>query len=105
MLAFNAAGFVLLYAILRLQGALPLNPAGLAGLSEHLAFKPAVSFVTNTNWQSYGGETTMSLFAQMAGLTVQNFLPPRPGHRARPWRWCAPSRDRTPPISATSGRT
>ncbi len=74
MLAFNAAGFVLLYAILRLQGALPLNPAGLAGLSEHLAFNTAVSFVTNTNWQSYGGETTMSLFAQMAGLTVQNFL-------------------------------
>lgn len=74
MLAFNAAGFVLLYAILRLQHLLPLNPADLPALSDHLAFNTAVSFVTNTNWQSYGGETTMSLFSQMAGLTVQNFV-------------------------------
>jgi K+-transporting ATPase ATPase A chain len=74
MLALNAAGFVLLYAILRLQHLLPLNPAGLPALSDHLAFNTAVSFVTNTNWQSYGGETTMSLFSQMAGLTVQNFV-------------------------------
>ncbi|WP_279482426.1 potassium-transporting ATPase subunit KdpA [Aureimonas sp. SK2] len=74
MLAFNAAGFALLYAILRAQGVLPLNPQGFSGLSPHLAFNTAVSFVTNTNWQSYGGETTMSLFSQMAGLTVQNFL-------------------------------
>lgn len=74
MLAFNAAGFVLLYAILRLQHLLPLNPAGLPALSDHLGFNTAVSFVTNTNWQSYGGETTMSLFSQMAGLTVQNFV-------------------------------
>lgn len=74
MLAFNGAGFVLLYAILRLQDLLPLNPAGLPALPDHLAFNAAVSFVTNTNWQSYGGETTMSLFSQMAGLTVQNFV-------------------------------
>lgn len=74
MLALNAAGFVLLYAILRLQHVLPLNPADLPALSDHLAFNTAVSFVTNTNWQSYGGETTMSLFSQMAGLTVQNFV-------------------------------
>jgi K+-transporting ATPase ATPase A chain len=74
MLAFNAAGFVLLYAILRLQHLLPLNPAGLPALPDHLAFNTAVSFATNTNWQSYGGETTMSLFSQMAGLTVQNFV-------------------------------
>ncbi len=74
MLAFNAAGFALLYALLRLQGVLPLNPQGFSGLSAHLAFNTAVSFVTNTNWQSYGGETTMSHFSQMAGLTVQNFL-------------------------------
>ncbi len=74
MLVFNAAGFALLYALLRLQGVLPLNPLGFAGLSPDLAFNTAVSFVTNTNWQSYGGETTMSLFSQMAGLTVQNFL-------------------------------
>jgi len=74
LLAFNAAGFFLLYAILRLQGFLPLNPQGFGPLSEHLAFNTAVSFVTNTNWQSYGGETTMSHLSQMAGLTVQNFL-------------------------------
>ena len=73
-LAFNAAGFFVLYAILRLQGLLPLNPQGFDALSPHLAFNAAVSFVTNTNWQSYGGETTMSHFSQMAGLTVQNFV-------------------------------
>ncbi|WP_395649928.1 potassium-transporting ATPase subunit KdpA [Brevundimonas sp.] len=74
LIAFNAAGFFLLFAILRLQAVLPLNPQGFAGLSPHLAFNTAVSFVTNTNWQSYGGESTMSTFTQMAGLTVQNFL-------------------------------
>ena len=74
MLLFNAAGFVLLYAILRLQGFLPFNPQGFGALSPDLAFNTAVSFVTNTNWQSYGGETTLSHFSQMAGLTVQNFL-------------------------------
>ncbi len=72
-LAFNLAGFVLLYAILRLQHLLPFNPQGFGPLATHLAFNTAVSFVTNTNWQSYGGETTMSNFSQMAGLTVQNF--------------------------------
>lgn len=74
MLVFNAAGFVLLYGLLRLQGLLPLNPQGFGGLAPDLAFNTAVSFVTNTNWQAYGGETTMSHFSQMAGLTVQNFL-------------------------------
>jgi K+-transporting ATPase ATPase A chain len=74
VLAFSAAGFVLLYAILRLQGALPLNPQGFDGVSAHLAFNTAVSFVTNTNWQSYGGETTLSSLSQMMGLTVQNFV-------------------------------
>jgi K+-transporting ATPase ATPase A chain len=74
MLAFNAAGFLLLYAILRFQGLLPVNPQGFGGLTPDLAFNTAVSFVTNTNWQSYGGESTMSNFSQMAGLTVQNFL-------------------------------
>ena len=73
MLAFNGAGFALLYALLRLQGVLPLNPQGFAGVSPDLAFNTAVSFVTNTNWQSYGGETTMSNLVQMAGLGVQNF--------------------------------
>lgn len=73
-LAFNAAGFFVLYGILRLQHILPLNPQGFDAVSPHLAFNTAVSFVTNTNWQSYGGETTMSHFSQMAGLTVQNFV-------------------------------
>src|SRR5215213_5882403 len=74
MLLFNGAGLLLLYGILRMQGLLPFNSQGFAGLSPDLAFNTAVSFVTNTNWQSYGGETTMSHFSQMAGLTVQNFL-------------------------------
>lgn len=74
MLAVNLAGFLLLYALLRLQGALPLNPRGLPGLSPWLAFNTAVSFVTNTNWQAYSGEAAMSYLAQMAGLAVQNFL-------------------------------
>ena len=73
VLAFSAAGFAFLYAILRLQGFLPFNPQGFAGLSPHLAFNTAVSFVTNTNWQSYAPEATVSTFSQMAGLTVQNF--------------------------------
>ncbi|HCW50373.1 MAG TPA: potassium-transporting ATPase subunit KdpA [Brevundimonas sp.] len=74
LLAFNLAGFVLLYGFLRLQGVLPFNPQGFGGLTADQAFNVAVSFVTNTNWQSYGGETTMSTFSQMAGLTVQNFV-------------------------------
>ncbi|MET4684353.1 potassium-transporting ATPase subunit KdpA [Brevundimonas faecalis] len=74
LLAFNLAGFLLLYGMLRLQGVLPMNPQGFDGVSPHLAFNTAVSFVTNTNWQSYGGEATMSTFTQMVGLTVQNFV-------------------------------
>ncbi|PPD15686.1 MAG: potassium-transporting ATPase subunit KdpA [Methylobacterium sp.] len=74
LLLFNAAGFALLFAILTFQHRLPLNPQGFDGLSWHLALNTAISFVTNTNWQSYGGETTLSHFSQMAGLTTQNFL-------------------------------
>jgi len=74
MLTFNAAGFVFLYLLLRLQGLLPLNPQQLGGVPEALSFNTAMSFVTNTNWQSYGGETTMSYLVQMFGLAVQNFL-------------------------------
>ena len=59
---------------MRLQAVLPLNPQGFAGVAPDLAFNTAISFVTNTNWQAYGGETTMSHLVQMAGLTVQNFL-------------------------------
>lgn len=74
LLVFNIAGIALLFAILKLQGGLPLNPQGFEGVESWLAFNTAVSFVTNTNWQNYGGETTLSHFSQMAGLTVQNFL-------------------------------
>jgi potassium-transporting ATPase potassium-binding subunit len=74
MLAFSLVGFVSLYAILRLQAYLPLNPQGFAAVPADLAFNTAVSFVTNTNWQNYAGEATMSHFSQMAGLTVHNFL-------------------------------
>ncbi len=74
MLVFNAIGFLFLYAVLRLQPLLPWNPQALPALTPHLAFNTAISFVTNTNWQSYAGESTMSYFSQMAGLTVQNFL-------------------------------
>ncbi len=74
MLSINFIGFVVLYLLQRAQFYLPLDPQGFAGTSEHLAFNTAWSFVSNTNWQSYGGETTMSHFVQMAGLTVQNFL-------------------------------
>ena len=74
MLAFSAVGFASLYAILRLQAYLPLNPQGFDGVPPDLAFNTAISFLTNTNWQAYGGETTMSHFSQMAGLAVHNFL-------------------------------
>ncbi|MCB5410926.1 potassium-transporting ATPase subunit KdpA [Pseudogemmobacter faecipullorum] len=74
MLMFNLAGFLLLYLIQRFQGALPFNPQGFAGVAPDLAFNTAVSFVTNTNWQAYGGETSLSYFTQMAGLAVQNFV-------------------------------
>jgi K+-transporting ATPase ATPase A chain len=73
-LAFSAASFVVLYLILRFQNLLPLNPQGFAGLSPDLAFNSAVSFVSNTNWQAYVPETTISTFSQMAGLTTHNFV-------------------------------
>ena len=74
MLFFNAAGLLLLYAFQRLQAFLPLNPARLGAVPPDLAFNTAASFVTNTNWQAYGGETTLSYLTQMLGLTVQNFV-------------------------------
>ncbi|MGE0226469.1 MAG: potassium-transporting ATPase subunit KdpA [Acetobacteraceae bacterium] len=74
MLAFNAAGFVLLYGLLRLQAVLPLNPQEVEGMSSWLAFNTAISFVTNTNWQAYSGEAAASYLSQMAGFTVQNFV-------------------------------
>src|ERR1700689_3856349 len=74
MLVFSLAGFLSLYALQRLQALLPFNPAGQSAVEESLAFNTAISFVTNTNWQSYVPETTMSYLVQMAGLTVHNFL-------------------------------
>ena len=74
MLAFSAVGFFSLYALQRLQGVLPLNPQGFDGVDPALAFNTSISFVTNTNWQNYGGETTMSHLMQMAGLTTHNFV-------------------------------
>lgn len=74
MLVFNLLGLLLVYVIQRLQFYLPLNPQIFSAVSPHLSFNTAVSFATNTNWQSYGGETTMSYFTQMVALTVQNFL-------------------------------
>jgi K+-transporting ATPase ATPase A chain len=73
-LSFSLLSVLVLYAMQRLQAMLPLDPAGLPGVPTHLAFNTAVSFVSNTNWQSYSGEQTMSIFTQCAGLAVQNFL-------------------------------
>jgi potassium-transporting ATPase potassium-binding subunit len=74
VILFHVLGFAVLYAILRLQAVLPLNPADQAAVAPDLAFNTSTSFITNTNWQSYGGETTLSYLSQMLGLTHQNFL-------------------------------
>jgi potassium-transporting ATPase potassium-binding subunit len=74
MLLFNGVGILVVYAVQRLQGLLPLNPQSLGAPTPDLAWNTAVSFATNTNWQSYGGETTMSYFTQMTALAVQNFV-------------------------------
>lgn len=74
LLAFNAVGAIFLYALQRLQGSLPWNPAAMGAVSPDSAFDSAVSFVSNTNWQGYGGESTMSYLTQMLGFTVQNFF-------------------------------
>ena len=83
MLAFSFAGFAVLYALQRLQAGLPFNPQHLDDVSPDLAFNTSVSFITNTNWQSYVPEATMSYLVQMAGLTVHNFLSAATGS---PWR-------------------
>ena len=74
LMTFNLLGIAFLFAVLKLQGVLPLNPQGFPAVETLLAFNTAVSFVTNTNWQNYGGESTLSHLSQMIGLTVQNFL-------------------------------
>lgn len=82
LLLFNFIGFLFLFGLLIAQGSLPLNPQNLPSLSWPLAFNIAVSFVTNSNWQSYSGETSLSYLSQMLGLTVQNFLSPATGMAA-----------------------
>jgi potassium-transporting ATPase potassium-binding subunit len=74
MLLFHVSGFLILYGLMRFQAVLPFNPAGQSAVAPDLAFNTAVSFITNTNWQNYGGEGTMSYLTQMLGLTHQNFL-------------------------------
>jgi potassium-transporting ATPase potassium-binding subunit len=74
MLFFHVGGFLILYGLMRFQAVLPFNPAEQSAVAEDLSFNTAVSFITNTNWQNYGGESTMSYLVQMLGLTHQNFL-------------------------------
>src|ERR1700689_2699877 len=74
MLLFHVGGFLILYAVMRLQAILPFNPAEQSAVAEDLSFNTAISFITNTNWQNYGGESTLSYLVQMLGLTHQNFL-------------------------------
>jgi K+-transporting ATPase ATPase A chain len=74
MMLFHVGGFLIIYALMRLQAVLPFNPAGQPAVSEDLSFNTAISFITNTNWQNYGGESTLSYLVQMLGLTHQNFL-------------------------------
>src|SRR6516225_1755443 len=74
MLFFHVGGFLILYGLMRFQALLPFNPAEESAVAEDLSFNTASSFITNTNWQNYGGESTMSYLVQMLGLTHQNFL-------------------------------
>jgi potassium-transporting ATPase potassium-binding subunit len=79
MVIFSAVSFVFTYVIIRIQGSLPLNPQHLGAVPQALSFNTAASFLTNTNWQNYGGETTMSYFSQIGSLTVQQFVTPAVG--------------------------
>jgi potassium-transporting ATPase potassium-binding subunit len=74
MLLFHVGGFLIIYALMRLQAVLPFNPAAQSAVAQDLSFNTAISFITNTNWQNYGGESTLSYLVQMLGLTHQNFL-------------------------------
>src|SRR3954463_16578672 len=74
MLLFHVGGFLIIYGVMRLQDVLPFNPAGQGAAAADLSFNTAISFITNTNWQNYGGESTLSYLVQMLGLTHQNFL-------------------------------
>jgi K+-transporting ATPase ATPase A chain len=83
LIAFNAMGVAALYAVQRLQSVLPLNPQNLPAVAPELALNTAVSFASNTSWQSYAGETTLGYLAQMAGITVSPFSPPLPASPSR----------------------
>src|SRR6202167_4595138 len=79
MLLFHVGGFLILYVLMRLQAGLPFNPAGQSAVNEDLSFNTAMSFITNTNWQNYAGENTMSYLVQMLGVTHQTYLSAAPG--------------------------
>ncbi len=104
VLVFSFASFLAVYAIERAQSVLPLNPEGQSAVRPDIAFNTAISFVTNTNWQSYSPEQTMSYLTQMAGLTVQNFASARSASPS-PSRSSAASRARPRTRSGTSGPT
>src|SRR5271166_2247541 len=102
MLWLHLVGIAALYGLLRLQNLLPLNPQQMDAVSPDLALNTAVSFATNTSWQSYGGESTLSYLAQMAGIVVQSSCPARPVLQLRS-PWCAASRAVQRRRSVTSG--
>ena len=83
MLLFHVGGVLIIYGLMRLQGLLPFNPAGQSAVAPDLSFNTAISFITNTNWQNYGGESTLSYFTQMPGLTHPEFPVGGDRHRAR----------------------
>ncbi len=105
LLLFSVVSMLVLYAMQRLQSALPWNPQGFAGVAPDLAFNTAASFTTNTNWQAYSGETTMSYFTQMAGLAYHNFVSAPLLASRSPSRSFAASPRRRRTRSATSGST
>ena len=105
MLLFNAAGFLIVYGLMRLQSVLPWwNPAEQSAVAQDLSFNTAVSFATNTNWQNYGGESTLSYLTQMVGLTTKISSRPPPASRS-PLRSYARSRERRRRRLGTSGST
>ena len=99
----TSSGLLVVYALQRLQGWLPLNPQGLGAVTPDSSFNTAVSFATNTNWQGYGGETTMSYLTQMLGLTVQNFVSAATGMAVLVALIRGFARQQQPRPSATSG--
>jgi hypothetical protein len=104
LLLFGLVGLMTTFVILRLQGDLPFNPEDLGAVKSDLAFGTSASFTTNTNWQAYSGETTMSYFSQMVGLAV-TISPPPPSASMWPWLSCEVWRAAGQTLSAISGST